>query len=174
MSGVRKDLEQSFKYFKLSADKGNAVAQCYLGLHFLNGDGTLKNLKEAFKYIKLSADKENAEGQVWLARCYVEGFGVEINLEKAIEYYDLVAVKEGKNQDYAKQALSGYIEEYKLLANQGDASAQYLMSVLFSTKTFSNPVEAFNYCKRSADQENADAQLKLGICYEHGRGHQLI
>ena len=46
----------SFKYYKLSADKGNTTAQNNLGNCYLNGIGTEKDYEIAFKYYKLSAD----------------------------------------------------------------------------------------------------------------------
>ena len=55
----QKNLEEAFKYYKLSADQGNSYALYSLGNMYENGYGIEKNLEEAFKYYNLSAEKGN-------------------------------------------------------------------------------------------------------------------
>jgi hypothetical protein len=60
--GVSKDAVKAAKYFKLSADQGNADGQCLYGIALRDGIGVARNPAEAAKYFKLSADQGNANG----------------------------------------------------------------------------------------------------------------
>lgn len=52
----------TFKYYKLSADKGNVLAYRNVGMCYLNGIGTDKNPSLTYKYYKLAADSGLAAG----------------------------------------------------------------------------------------------------------------
>ena len=45
--GVRKDSFEAFKWYRKSAEQGNANAQFGLGVMYANGDGVLKDSVEA-------------------------------------------------------------------------------------------------------------------------------
>src|SRR5471030_1256577 len=55
------------------AEKGNARAQCYLGVMYDNGQGVVQDYKEAGKWYRLAADQGNAEAQFNLGRIYDNG-----------------------------------------------------------------------------------------------------
>ncbi|WP_255371566.1 tetratricopeptide repeat protein, partial [Candidatus Protochlamydia sp. W-9] len=60
----------------------------------------------------------------------------------------------------------------KLLADQGDAKAQYNLGVIYANGLgiTQSDAEAFKYFKLAAEQGHADAQYKLGVRYANGRG----
>jgi TPR repeat protein len=64
--GVPKNVVESTKYYKLSADQGFASGQYAYGFALKNGEGVSKNLGEAAKYFKLSADQGNAKAKAEL------------------------------------------------------------------------------------------------------------
>ncbi len=63
-------------------------------------------------------------------------------------------------------------EETKRLAEQGDASAQFMSGVcyFFGKGTLKDPKKAFYWFKKSAEQGDAKAQFNLSICYKNGEG----
>ena len=61
---------------------------------------------------------------------------------------------------------------YKLLAETGDASAQFYVGYALSNGlgVAQNYTEAIEWYKKAAQQGDARAQCNLGICYENGNG----
>jgi len=57
--GVPKDLNEAFKYFKLSADQGNSEALKNLGDCYSNGEGVIQDEQEGVRYYELAAEKGN-------------------------------------------------------------------------------------------------------------------
>jgi len=52
--GVPKDLTEAAKWYRMSADQGNEVAQFYLGNLYAKGNGVPKDYAEAYKWYLLS------------------------------------------------------------------------------------------------------------------------
>jgi TPR repeat protein len=64
------------------------------------------------------------------------------------------------------------LENLRILAEQGDASAQYILAFNYShgegvTQDYK---EAFKWYKLAADQGNTNAQYIIGMLYENGLG----
>ncbi len=60
------------------------------------------------------------------------------------------------------------LREWRPLAEQGDAEAQYNLGLMYlATK---DKAEAVKWYRKAAEQGNADAQFFLGFMYEAGRG----
>ena len=55
-------------------------------------------------------------------------------------------------------------------AAKGDAEAQYNLGYLYDTNDKPNYKEALKWLRKSADQNNADAEYALGIMYSDGEG----
>lgn len=145
--GVEKDLKESFKWNKKSAEGGNAVGQFNLGTAYKNGDGVDKNLVEAIRWYEKSAE-QGYEGALFeLGYLNDRGIGMEQNYKKAFEYYTKAAQK-------------------------GEAKAQNNLGSLYSQGrgTRQNDTEAFRYFLRSSLQTNVVAYGNLASCYENGRG----
>ena len=85
--------QKEFKWFKLAAEQGNAIAQLNLGRCYRDGIGVVKNEKEEFKWFKLAAEQGNAIAQLNLGCCYRDGIGVAKNKEKAFKWFKLAAVQ---------------------------------------------------------------------------------
>ena len=64
------------------------------------------------------------------------------------------------------------ITEIRLSADQGNASAQYNLGLMydFGWGVPQDKAEAVRWFRLSADQGNADAQYNLGVSYVFGRG----
>ena len=64
------------------------------------------------------------------------------------------------------------IQEWTPLAGAGDASAQYVLGVIYSTGqgVLQDNVEAVKWYRLAADQGYAQAQFNLGVMYSNGQG----
>ena len=54
------------KWFRLSAEQGNADAQGNLGLIYVTGQGVTQDFKEAAKWYRLAAVQGNARTSTWV------------------------------------------------------------------------------------------------------------
>ena len=70
------------KWYKLSAEHGDAVAQFNLGGMYENGFGVQQDYKQAVKWHKLSAEQGDAKAQFNLGLLYYKGIGVPQDLSK--------------------------------------------------------------------------------------------
>lgn len=81
--GMKKNIEDGFKYMRQAARLGNLSAQMYLGAYYFHHE---KNIKEALVWLKKAADQGNAKAQMFTALCYLNGLGVGKNLDLGRKY----------------------------------------------------------------------------------------
>jgi hypothetical protein len=62
--------------FRLSADKGNAAAQGYLGMFYSEGDRVIKDDAEGVRWFRLAANQGDSAAQFALSGMYFVGRGV--------------------------------------------------------------------------------------------------
>jgi len=76
-------------------------------------------------------------------------------------------VKAARQGDYATA-----LKEWKLLAEQGHASAQYNLGVMYANGQGvpQDYAEAMKWYRKAAEQGNAGAQNNLGVMYANGQG----
>ncbi len=150
--GTPVNLTKALKYYKLSADLGNKLAQWMFAYH---NENTLKTPAIAFKYYKLVADQGQASICTKIALSYETGTGVALDKDKAFKYYkissdsnvitvnafgvlyDLVKTRNGSkiidhlqglvNEDssWAKNVLAEYYEEGKYVEKSRDLALMY-------------------------------------------------
>jgi uncharacterized protein len=65
--GVPQDYNEAVKWFRLSAEQGDAEAQYNLGWMYYEGQGVPQDYKEAVKWYRLSAEQGNERAQINLA-----------------------------------------------------------------------------------------------------------
>ena len=80
------------KWYRKSADQGNAAAQCNLGVCYKKGNGCKQSFRVAVGLFQKSSKQGNSCALYNLGTCFEEGTGVEQNLAKAIEYYNNTAL----------------------------------------------------------------------------------
>jgi TPR repeat protein len=61
--GVAKNLSEAVKYYKLSADQGNATAQSQYGYCLKNGKGIARDLVLAARYYNLAAKQRKEDAR---------------------------------------------------------------------------------------------------------------
>ena len=87
------------------------------------------------------------------------GVGYSQDLEKAWEAYE--------KGDYATA-----LREYSVLAEQGDANAQFRLGVMYvrGEGVTQDYKEAVKWARKSAEQGHAGGQFNLGVLYDYGSG----
>ncbi len=75
------------------------------------------------------------------------------------------AVSARERGDYATA-----LREFRVLAEQGDADAQYNLGFMYSEGVPQDYVQAGKWYRTAAEQGNAKAQHNLGVMYSTGHG----
>ena len=162
--GVPHNIEQALKYFKLAAKQGEPNGQFNLGILHQNGEGVPQSYEEAIKYFKLAADQEHFQGLYGLdklAGLAVSSFknkdyktgnqileflpesgGAETQIKLGFLYYD----GKGVLQNYASAR-----KWFTFAAEQGNVSAQYYVSFIYSMHVPQDLVYAYMWGDIAAD-----------------------
>lgn len=70
--------DESVRYYRMSAEQGNADGQYGLGLMYAKGEGVVQNPEEARKWVTLAAVQGQEDAVATLASAYIEGgFGLD-------------------------------------------------------------------------------------------------
>ncbi|HWP67695.1 MAG TPA: tetratricopeptide repeat protein [Rectinemataceae bacterium] len=138
--------KEELKALIASAEKGNADAQCNLGVIYFTGEGAPQNIPEAIRLFTAAAERKNLDAQRnlgWIYR-HTEGY---LDPKKAAKFYDMAA-------------------------RQGDAESQYLLGLMYKEGEglAKNDKEAVLWLGKAAAQKYPEAQSALGDMYEKGRG----
>lgn len=68
--GVSRDPDQAIKWFRASADQGNADAEFFMSSYYLL---PRRDIPEGMKWLRLSAEQGNQDAQLLLGRTYADG-----------------------------------------------------------------------------------------------------
>lgn len=104
--GVRKDLEEAFRWTKQAAEQGEARAQSNLGFYYMNGEGVGRDPAQAARWWREAASQGLQQAQFNLGLLYETGRGVSADPEEAAKWYRL-ASEQGDRQ--AKSRLDGLV-----------------------------------------------------------------
>lgn len=83
----RNEPAEAFRWYKLAAEQGFALAQINIGGLCETGRGVRQNYSEAMKWYKLAATQGNALAQVSIGYMYQEGKSVKQNKRIAKEWF---------------------------------------------------------------------------------------
>lgn len=141
------EYSKAVEHLRKAAEQGNADAQCWLGICYVNGDGVTQNYTEAAKWIRKAAEQGNADAQYCLGLCYYNGDGVTQNKTEAVKWI-------------------------RKAAEQGNADAQHSLGICYynGDGVTQNYTEAIKWFREAAEQGYAYSQGWLGFCYENGIG----
>ncbi|MDB9939001.1 sel1 repeat family protein [Candidatus Thioglobus sp.] len=114
--GINKDYKKAFVLLKKAASRilggapNQAQSQCFLGIMFINAQGTEQNNEEGIVWLKRSAAHGNSDAEATLGMAYKEGIVVEKNFDEAYSWLlkaannnHAKAQEEIGNWDYVKQ-----------------------------------------------------------------------
>lgn len=186
--GIKQNFSEGIKWFRQSAEKGNAIAQFYIGEYYYLGYGTEGCVyDEAIKWYNLCAVQQDSVAEVAqerLGECFFYGRGCQQNYEEAIKwfrksekysyYYLGICYFEGKGTNVDKEkaysylcssAISGNQQALSYISENGDAEGLYLLGEAYEYGESPNMDEALILYKKAASQDNAEAQYRLGHYY---------
>ena len=111
--------------------------------HLIESEPSVKRF--VVEYLKKESTPDAPHIALIIASLYKHGVTVAVDLKKAIKYY-------------------------KLAEKHGDSRASAKLGKIYLKRGHRYIHLAFNRYRRSAEQGNAEAQYKLGYCYEYGVG----
>ncbi|RIA88670.1 hypothetical protein C1645_232469 [Glomus cerebriforme] len=171
----KKDVNESFKYYKKSVEYKRP---CALNLLGENGISIGNNIIKAIKSYKKLAKQEYQEAQYKVAYFYEKGNGTKVDKKAAIELYSKLA----KKRHTLAQIRLGVLYEreknlkeaiywYNKAAENGNEGALFNLGRCYQYKKKEN--EAFEYYKQSAEKGYIDGIYQLGNCYDKGFGTEI-
>jgi TPR repeat protein len=195
--GVRQDWQIAASWYEKAAAQGFAKSQRNLGICYEDGEGVRKDLKKAMQLYAQAAAHNEREAQYRLGASFYAGEIVEEDLEKAAHWVGKAALQghvnaqhllgvmygngEGVKQDFdaSRKWLKKAIDNGSELAAEalatleGEAAKEKIGDDLargnraYAAGDFGAAVKFF---QRAADEGNAGAQFRLGVCYARGEG----
>lgn len=183
------------------AKEGDARAEYYLGIMYLNGLGMPEDNTQGAIWLQRSALHNDTEAQFKLGRLFIAGQKVELNIDQGIRWLlsaasnqhagaqfnlgllhqqgkvplssDLMAVYEQSISEVSNyhQAASWYQEAVKL----GHGAAQNNLATLYllGRGIEQSDAQALKLYTAAAHQGVIDAQYNLALLFEQGRGTVL-
>lgn len=174
--GVKPNINEALKWWRLAAEKNDSAAQYNIGYAYSIGAGVPQDYQEALKWYKLAANQGYAWAETNIGYLYYNGLGMDINVAEAINWY-----KKGEKDgdSVAKEFLDkignteeGYLANTTTKANAGDQFAQNELGRMYLTGDIvkQDYKKSYNWFKKSAEQGNATAQYYIGYMYLKGLG----
>ena len=80
-----RNFEQAFDLYRKSAEAGDNLSKCRMGVMYYEGLGVERRPIKAFELIKESYDPNCAETVYQLGKCHFEGIGTPVNKELGFE-----------------------------------------------------------------------------------------
>ena len=144
--GVPQDYNEAIRWYRKSADQGDAMAQYGLAFMYDRGTGLPQDYAEAVRWGRKAAEQGNAMAQSYLGFSHAQGHGV--------------------SQDYAEA-----VRWYRKAAEQGDSKAQYALGYMYSRGqgVVQDRAEAVRWYNKAAEQGDTKAQRALGFMSRRGR-----
>src|SRR6516165_3224233 len=97
----RGDFASALRLFQPLAERGDASAQCNLGVMYDKGQGIAQDYGEAMRWYRLAAEQRNPEAQFNLGVMYEEGRGIAQDRVRAHMWYNLAAASTDENAKLA-------------------------------------------------------------------------
>ncbi|GBC26195.2 kinase-like domain-containing protein [Rhizophagus irregularis DAOM 181602=DAOM 197198] len=173
--GVEKNESKAFNWYKKSAKQECCNAQNKLGSFYKYGIVVVVDEVKAFYWYQKSAKMGYKLAQYNLGLCYKYGIGIEKDDVKAFDWFKKSAEQGyGKAQKKLKDGIGitkdAFIMYLKAAENENTRIAQHNLGLCYKEGigTKNDNVKAFEWIKKSAEQEYSSAQNELGIFYENG------
>lgn len=162
-----KDLEKSFRFMKIAADKNYMNAMLPLANKYLDGIGTQKDRQEGMRYLKIAAENGNEEAKKRLVELERTSHTDFPGLSEE-ERNALTRLIEDHLTPYANEAEN----EYRADADAGDLYAMYNLGLAYykGDKAPKDYGEAVKWWRKAAEMNLVIAQANLAVCYGRGLG----
>ena len=181
--GVPQDFKEAAKWYRLTAEKGDVLAQYMLGWIYFRGKDVTQDFEEAAKWFRLTAEQEKdiyrsftTSAQYLLGWMHTKGLGVNQDKKEAAKWYRLAGNK-GHGVQYIIAGIYQYglglgiAQDYKeavkwyriFLEKGGDVDSDLEV-------TLTSDVWGITVMTLHRDMLLPNAQYNLGYFYEVGRG----
>ncbi len=87
LADEKQDLKKAFKWFKKAAENDHGEAAAFLGMAYINGEGTKQNINKGIEWLEQAGLFGVADAYGLLGAIYEQGSFVESDLNKAMQYY---------------------------------------------------------------------------------------
>ena len=168
---VSNDYAEALHWYRLSADNGNARAQCNLGLMYEKGLGVAQDFKKAFEWYQKASESGNPNAKAFLGDLYEHGKGVDQDVKKAEKLYRGALIASGT----LSGAMNANDMTAALEADQSFAGmALKRMNLSFPSRSDcqANPNEAFAALIKIS-QKIREMLQKQGIVADQGTTYDL-
>lgn len=177
-----KDYATALEILLPFAQRGDPVAQSFIGEMYHQGEGTTVDNNEAVKWFSLAAQQGNAYAEWRLGTLYQRGFGVAQDYTKAFEWFSLsaaqgnplpqleVAIAYATGRGVEKD-VNKAVKWFAAAAAQNDRAAQYFLGMTYLNgegHLARDEKEAVRLLTLSAAQGFSLAQARLGTVYGNG------
>ena len=178
---VQKDYHQAKELYHKAADQGNTGALWNLGfLHEIGAFGVDKDCQEAVYWYSKGAEKGDGSAKTALERlspqCFGEAKAKQLTTDKArLQEQTQVPTAHTGLQDastaFFKRDYSTAFKEFKPLAEQGNAEAQFSLGLMYEHAfgVRRDNAEAVKWYRKAAEQGQKEAQFSLGVMYYVGK-----
>lgn len=182
---VRRNYNESFRWFSLAAAEGDPNSEYELGLYYQRGLGTTPDLALALKWYRLAAEQTNYIAMNSLGHLLMSGQGTNVDLETA-KYWFARSAKEGGNRRAMynlgvvaarhfpdTNSMLEAFQWYKQSAELGDDLACFELAQFYNTGWGGVQTNLESFCywlRKAALLGHTEAQFELGERYGSGNG----
>jgi TPR repeat protein len=167
-STIENHKAKAFHWYEKSATQGHAGAQNNLGLIYQRG---LSNTAALYWYYKSSHQNSDAAQRNF--DTLMRDLGKQINFHSiGVACCDGILVPRDHEQAVFWFHKSGSIEQYRQIAHNGNADAQYFFGRIYEAglSVSQDYSEAVKFYTRAAQNGHSEAQNRLAIMYYYGHG----
>jgi TPR repeat protein len=165
-NGVPQNEGLAAKWYRRAADQGNAAAQNNLGIMYRAGSGVEKNKEEAVNWYRKAVRQDYASAMFNLGTAYYNGDGLPSDTFRAYDWFLLAQEAGSSSAAEAVKRTSGEIGQ----SASNDALLEVGQMREKGDEVPQNLAEAAKWYRRSADQKNPRAMLKLASLLVNGVG----
>lgn len=182
-TGVEKNPQKAFEFYKKAADTGLPYVECVVGNCYFNGFGVTKNDAQSMSWFLRAADENYPDALCAMGWLYITGAGVQRDPQKAFRLYQRAADlgwprAEWLVADCLRRGIGTPINAvdavkwYKKAAenNQHDAMCDYALANETGKVIQKNEKEAFRWYQAAAELGFPRGEYCLGNCYRDGIG----
>jgi TPR repeat protein len=149
-----RDTAETQEHCQQAAKQGEAQAQYYVGMMYLEGRGVAQDEAQAVPWLKKAAEQGHAAAQSRLEQMSDKGKGEN--------------VKKAETQGILPR--TARLNQLKEAMGQRDAEAQYKLGYeLLHEDAWRNETQGMQWIRKAVEQGHAGAQTELGLLYYRGR-----
>lgn len=181
--GVTKDLRETARLYKLSAERGAAYAMIDYAYMLTDGRAPQQNPAEALMWFRRAAERGHAAGMVGMGSMLEEGKGAKQDYKEAMAWFKKAAELDspdafnsiGYMHEHGKGVPKNAVEAanwYRRAAERGIATAMNNLAMLTENGrgVKQNLAEAVRLYERAIQRGSDHAMVNLGLMHEAGRG----